>query len=426
VSPPILVRKYGGSSLADLPRLREVARDLRDCRARGTRLVVVVSAMGRTTDDLLALARGANPDPPRRELDMLLSVGERIAMSLLCMALAAENCPAVSFTGSQCGIITDTSHTDARILEVRADRVREALEAGNIVVVAGFQGVSRDREITTLGRGGSDATAVALAAALGAERCEILKDVDGVMTADPDVVPEARRHDHLSYDEMQAIADAGCGVVHPHAVAYAREHGVRIVVGSSFRAGPGTVVANLPAHGQERQHGLERPDQLAPPDQLLQPEEVLRPLVLQVDEHCGRLRAAWSTATAARVVLTRLARAETQTLAAQWLDVSPHGFWEGWGEAVMLDRVQAALMVANDRPLAAVALDRTDGFTCLSLAGARPRSWPGVLISLRTWLEARGLDDCVVRNDGATVRVLAPAATLPGLAQDLHDWLLPA
>jgi aspartate kinase len=370
--------------------------------------VVVVSAMGRTTDDLLALARGANPDPPRRELDMLLSVGERISMSLLCMALAAEGCPAVSFTGSQCGIITDSSHTDARILEVRADRVREALEAGNVVVVAGFQGVSREREITTLGRGGSDATAVALAAALGAERCEILKDVDGVMTADPFLVPEARRHEHLSYEEMQAVADAGCGVVHPHAVAYASAHGVRIVVGSSFCAGPGTTVAPAPARLAE------------------QPDEVLRPLVLQVDENCGRLRVAWSTPEAAQAALARLAGAETQPLVAQWLDASPRGSWEGWGATAVLDRVQAALTAPDTGVGARGMVDRADGFACLSLAGARPRSWSGVLATLSTWLQGRGLYGCAVRNDGATVRVLAPAATLPELARDLHAWLLPA
>lgn len=408
MSAPILVRKYGGSSLADLPRLREVARDLRECRDRGNRLVVVVSAMGRTTDDLLALARGANPDPPRREMDMLLSVGERITMSLLCMALAAENCPAVSFTGSQCGIITDSSHTDARILEVRADRVREALEAGNVVVVAGFQGVSREREITTLGRGGSDATAVALAAALGAERCEILKDVDGVMTADPYLVPAARRHDSLSYAEMQAVADAGCGVVHPHAIAYAAAHGVRIVVGSSFHAGPGTVVADSPAR---------RPEQ---------PAEVLRPLVLQVDDGCGRLRVGWTTAAAAQLALARLARAETQPLVAQWLDAGPVGSWEGWGETTVLDRVQAALADAAGAPGDGDQAERTDGFACLSLAGARPRSWPAALGSLQAWLAGRGLADSPVRNDGATVRLLAPAATLPALPRDLHAWLLPA
>lgn len=406
---PILVRKYGGSSLADLPRVREVARDLCACRASGTGLVVVVSAMGRTTDELLALARGANPDPPRRELDMLLSVGERITMSLLCMALAAERCPAVSFTGSQCGIITDDSHTDARILEVRPDRVLAALEAGNVVVVAGFQGVSRAREITTLGRGGSDATAVALAAALGAERCEILKDVDGVMTADPHVVPDARRHDHLTYDEMQAIADAGCGVVHPHAVAYARAHNVRLVVGSSFHAGPGTVVTADPG----------APSSAAD-------TEVLRPLVIQTDDACSRLRVTWSDAAQAAVALARLASSPTHTLATQWVDTGAPGGWEGWGDPAEISRVSAAYHDAGTDGPQPAPPRRQDGLACVSLAGVRPRSWPGALAGLTQWLGTRGYHGCVARNDGATVRLLAPAAALPHLARDLHAWLLPA
>ncbi len=223
--PPVLVRKYGGTSLATVDRIRAVAADLRAVRDEGFAVVVVVSAMGHTTDELAELARQAIPDPPRRELDMLLSVGERITMSLLSMALdQAEGCPAISFTGSQCGIITDTSHTDARILEVRGDRVREALGRGFTVVVAGFQGVSLEKEITTLGRGGSDTTAVALAAALGAVRCEILKDVDGVMTADPAQVPAAERHEQLSWDELRDLAASGCGVVHLRAVEYAEQH----------------------------------------------------------------------------------------------------------------------------------------------------------------------------------------------------------
>ena len=238
----ILVRKYGGSSLATVERLKAVAADLRRARDRGHRLVVVVSAMGDTTDDLLELARQASDEPPRRELDMLLSVGERITASLLAMALASEGCPAISLTGSQCGIITDTSHSDARILEVRGDRVREALARGQTVVVAGFQGVSLAKEITTLGRGGSDTTAVALAAALGAVRCEILKDVDGVMTADPTRVPDARLLTRLSWDEMEKIAASGCGVVHLRAVEYAARHRVELVVRSSFHDLPGTVI----------------------------------------------------------------------------------------------------------------------------------------------------------------------------------------
>lgn len=238
----ILVRKYGGSSLDGVERIGEVARDLARTRRQGYRLVVVVSAMGSTTDELAALALRANPDPPRRELDMLLSVGERIAMSLLSMALAREGCPAISYTGSQCGIITDGSHTDARILEVKCDRVRASLQQGFTVVVAGFQGMSRDREITTLGRGGSDTTAVALAAALGAERCEILKDVDGVMSADPKRDPGAFRYERLSWPQMLAIAASGCGVVHLRAVQYAAEHRMPLIVRSSFHDGPGTII----------------------------------------------------------------------------------------------------------------------------------------------------------------------------------------
>ncbi len=254
----VIVRKYGGSSLASIDRLRAVARDLVAQRAEGYGLVVVVSAMGRSTDELLHLAHQANPEPPRRELDMLLSVGERITMSLLSMALAAEDCPAISYTGSQVGIITDTSHTDARIVEVRADRVRRSLAEGRVVVVAGFQGVSVDREITTLGRGGSDTTAVALAAALGALRCEILKDVDGVFTADPRKVPDARRHATLTYEEMEQVAATGCGVIHARAVEYARRHGVPLLVGSSFVPGPGTRVgppASAAPPGRRRHAG---------------------------------------------------------------------------------------------------------------------------------------------------------------------------
>ena len=235
-NPPgnILVRKYGGSSLADVERIQAVALDIRRACDQGYQVVVVVSAMGKTTDELADLAARTNPDPPRRELDMLLSVGERITMSLLSMALAREGCPAISYTGSQCGIITDGSHTDARIIEVRGDRVRDSLAQGLTVIVAGFQGVSEEKEITTLGRGGSDTTAVALAAALGAERCEILKDVPGVMSADPNLVPEAWRHERLSWDELRRIASSGCGVVHIRAVEYAAEHEVPLLVGSSF------------------------------------------------------------------------------------------------------------------------------------------------------------------------------------------------
>ena len=192
---PILVQKYGGSSVADEEKISLVADEVVDAQKRGNDLVVVVSAMGKTTDELLAQARRVHPDPPRRELDMLVSVGERITMSLLSMAIQKRGVEAISFTGSQCGIITDDRHSAARIIEVRPFRIQDELRRGRVVIVAGFQGMSYRREITTLGRGGSDTTAVALAAALGAESCEIHGDVDGVYSADPRVVDSARRID---------------------------------------------------------------------------------------------------------------------------------------------------------------------------------------------------------------------------------------
>jgi len=215
-----------------------VARTRRD----GSDVVVVVSAMGKTTDDLVRLAADVSSVQPDREIDMLLSSGERISMSLLCMALAELGVDAVSFTGSQAGMITDTSHTRAKIVEVRGDRLRETLAAGAVPVVAGFQGVSTDREVTTLGRGGSDTTAVALAAALGADACEIYTDVSGVFTTDPRIVPEARKLARVSYEEMQEMAATGGRVLALRSVEFARNHDVPLHVRSSFTWEPGTWV----------------------------------------------------------------------------------------------------------------------------------------------------------------------------------------
>lgn len=231
----IVVQKYGGSSVADVEKIRKVAERVAATRAAGKRVVVVVSAMGDTTDDLLALARQISPNPARRELDMLLTAGERISMALLSMALNDLGVPAVSFTGSQSGIITNDSHTNARIVEVRPQRVFEELEKGKVVIVAGYQGVSRTREVTTLGRGGSDTTAVALAAALGADRCDIYTDVDGVFTADPHRVPTARLLDRVDYEEILELAYSGAQVMHPRAVEIAARYGVPIRVLSTFR-----------------------------------------------------------------------------------------------------------------------------------------------------------------------------------------------
>ena len=240
----IIVQKYGGSSVGDVERIRRVAERVAARRAEGHQMVVVVSAMGDTTDELLELARKISSDPPRRELDMLLTCGERVSMALLSMALHQLGVPAISFTGSQSGIITDDNHSGARILEVRPVRIREELGRGKVVIVAGFQGVSRQREVTTLGRGGSDTTAVALAAALGAEVCELLSDVDGVYSADPRVVPEARKLERLDYDTMQEMAAAGARVLNAQAVEFARAAGIVLHAGLAHGAGTGTRVTS--------------------------------------------------------------------------------------------------------------------------------------------------------------------------------------
>ena len=224
----VVVQKYGGSSVADVQKLRQVAERVMRTRNQGHPVVVVVSAMGDTTDDLLALAKQVSANPERRELDMLLSAGERISMALLSMAIRELGGDAISLTGSQSGIITNDRHVDARIIEVRPFRVQDALAQGKIVVVAGFQGVSYKKEVTTLGRGGSDTTAVAMAAALDAEYCEICSDVDGVYSADPRVVPSAQRIATLSYEETQEMAEAGARVLNAQAIEFAKEKGIAI------------------------------------------------------------------------------------------------------------------------------------------------------------------------------------------------------
>jgi aspartate kinase len=252
----IVVQKYGGSSVADVERIGVVADRVAATKASGRDVVVVVSAMGDTTDELLALARKVSPNPSRRELDMLLSAGERIAMALLSMALNERGVPAVSFTGSQSGIITNDAHANARIVEVRPFRVQDELQRGRVVIVAGYQGVSYKREVTTLGRGGSDTTAVALAAALDAEACEIYSDVAGVFTADPRVVPEARRLAEISYEEMQELAEAGARVLNAQAVEFAKERGIAIYARATTGDDSETVVRRYPPRAPGRVVGV--------------------------------------------------------------------------------------------------------------------------------------------------------------------------
>jgi aspartate kinase len=240
-----IVQKYGGSSVADIEKLKKIAQIIAAVKKQNVDVAVVVSAMGKTTDKLVEMAREFSSTPSRREMDMLLSTGERITMALLCIALHELGIEAVSLTGSQSGIITDDRHNNARVIEVRPFRVQDELDKGKVVVISGFQGVSYKREITTLGRGGSDTTAVALAAALDAERCEIYSDVDGVYTADPSAVAEAKHLPELSYPVMQEMSTAGAKVLNAHAVQFAKEKQIAIYTRSTFKPGKETIVRKL-------------------------------------------------------------------------------------------------------------------------------------------------------------------------------------
>ncbi len=241
----VIVQKYGGSSVSDTDKLKKIALMIAAVKQTGHDVVVVVSAMGKTTNEIIELAKSLSSDPSRRELDMLLSTGERITMALLCIALNDLGVKAISLTGSQSGIITNDRYNDARVIEVRPFRVQDELAKGQVVVIGGFQGVSYKRDITTLGRGGSDTSAVALAAALNAERCEIYSDVDGVYTADPNIVKDAKHLPELSYQQIQEMAEAGAKVLNAQAVQFAKEAKIAIYARSTFEPGKETVIREL-------------------------------------------------------------------------------------------------------------------------------------------------------------------------------------
>jgi len=241
----LIIQKYGGSSVADVDKLKKIASSIAAVKKQGINVVVVVSAMGKTTNQLIEMAKSISSDPPRREMDMLLSTGERTSMALLCIALHEEGIESISLTGSQAGIITNDRHNDARVIEVRPIRVTDELEKGKVVVIGGFQGVSYKRDITTLGRGGSDTSAVALAAALKAERCEIYSDVDGVYTADPALVKEAKHLPEISYQQIQEMAEAGAKVLNAQAVQFAKEAKIALYASSTISTGKETIIKDV-------------------------------------------------------------------------------------------------------------------------------------------------------------------------------------
>ncbi len=243
---PIIVQKFGGTSVADSKKILAAARKAIRAQSEGNQVVMVVSAMGKNTDALIELAKQISEEPPAREMDMLLATGEQVSVALVAMAIHSLGHRAISLTGAQMGIMTDSTHTKARIRSISAERIRQALDEGNIVIAAGFQGIDESNNITTLGRGGSDTTAVALAAALHADSCEIYTDVDGVYTTDPRMIPEARHVGQISYDEMLELATAGAGVMHNRSIEFAKKFAVPVHVRSSFSDNPGTIIVADP------------------------------------------------------------------------------------------------------------------------------------------------------------------------------------
>jgi len=396
---PLVVQKFGGTSVGDADRIKAVADHVARTRRQGRDVVVVVSAMGKTTDELLRLADDVSAVHPPRELDMLLTAGERVSMALLCMALADLGVDAVSFTGSQAGIITDTDHTRAKILEVRGDRLREALAAGRVPVVAGFQGVSTDHDVTTLGRGGSDTTAVALAAALGADACEIYTDVTGVFSADPRVVPEARRLARVSFEEMLDIAASGGRVLALRSVEFARNHRVPLHVRSSFTWEPGTWVVE------------EEPDmENAVVTAVSHDTSEAKVTVTGVPDRPG---------LAARLFRALAERSVNVDMIVQ--NVSLHGTTDISFTVPKVD-LGASLEVARDLAADIGAGDvlADDGIAKVSLVGAGMRSHPGVSATMFETLAAEGINIEMISTSTIRVTCVVRADAVERAVQALH------
>jgi aspartate kinase len=389
--------KFGGSSVADPDKIKHVARRLVDAHERGTRVVATVSAMGRTTDSLLELASSVSPHPNPRELDMLLSTGERIACALVAMAVHDLGHEAVSFTGSQAGIITDPVHTKAKIREITPVRIVDALERGRIVLVAGFQGFSRDTmDVTTLGRGGTDATAVALAAALGAS-CEIYSDVPGVFTADPRIVPDARKLDRVSYEEMLEMAASGAKVLMLRSVELARNHGVRIHARSTFSDAPGTWV--------EEVEGMEQP--------------IVSAVTHSEDEVLFDLRGVPDRPGAAAAIF--------EAVAAEHVNVDTILQNMGHESAEVSFSVPEDDVPATRRALAraqeeigAIAVDEISDLGKVSLVGAGMRSHPGVAARMFRTLADESINLRLISTSPIKISCLIARGEIDRAVRALH------
>jgi aspartate kinase len=381
-----VVMKFGGSSVGDPQKLKDVAARIVAARADGSRVVAVLSAMGDTTDELVRLAYEISAHPKPRELDMLISVGERISCALAAMAIHDLGHEAISLTGSQAGIVTDTVHGKAKIVDVRARRIHEALDEDNIVLVAGFQGVSTSLDITTLGRGGSDTTAVALAAALGAEVCEIYTDVDGVYTADPRIVPGARKLHALSYDEMLEMASSGARVMATRSIEVARSHNVRLHVRSTFAESDGTWI-------REEKEMLEK--------------ALIAGVVHQREETVYDVEGAQAAA-----LFGALAEASVN------VDTIVQ---TGGGQIVFSAPPEDRPDVERTLEQLGVAWSVREGLGKVSLVGAGMKSHPGVAAKAFAALAAEGIDPAVVSTSPIKIACHVPSEDVERAVQALHE-----
>jgi aspartate kinase len=397
-----VVMKFGGTSVADAERLKRAARRIVAKREAGNRVLAVLSARGKETDRLIADAREVSPHPDPREMDMLLSTGERVSCALCAMAIHDLGHRAISLTGSQAGIVTDTSHTKARILDVRADRILRALDEDSIVLVAGFQGVSTAKDVTTLGRGGSDTTAVALAAAVGADVCEIYTDVPGVFTADPRIVPNARKLAIVSFEEMLEMAASGAGVLQLRSVEYARTHGVRIHCRSSFDDAPGTVVVS-------------------------EQETMEQPLITAVTHSTGEARVTLmgvpDTPGAAGLIATALAVANVNVDMIIQNEPVGDGSRADMSFTVPRDDLHDARLALE--PLVAelgierIATDEAMGK--VSIVGAGMKSHPGVAAKVFTTLGEQSINIEMISTSPIKISCVIQGDRVPDAVRALHS-----
>jgi aspartate kinase len=402
----LIVQKYGGSSVADAASIKRVAKRIAEARRAGTDVVVVVSAMGDTTDDLIELANEITPLPPAREMDILLTAGERISMSLLAMAIANLGVGAQSFTGQQAGVITDEVHGKARIIDVKANRIRHTLDAGNVAIVAGFQGVTEHtNDVTTLGRGGSDTTAVALAAALDADVCEIYTDVDGVFTADPRIVPTARKLDRITYEEMLDMAASGAKVLMLRCVEYARRTNVPIHVRSSFSGREGTLVTDAPIEGEGH---MEQPIISG----VAHDRSEAKVTVVGVPDVPGTAASIFEVVAAAGVNIDMI----VQNVSAAQTGLTDISF------TLPVTDGQRATTALHDRQaeIGYASLQYDDAIGKLSLIGAGMRSHPGVSAKLFGALRDAGINIEMISTSEIRVSVITRADQLDDAVRAVH------